>query len=374
MVDVTRNNNSGISNGLASLCHDQSIPSAIVHLLTSYPEWCPRYDEFQRRYANSLCIARQGRVLSPEQFTTELMEITGSVQLSQSAKHQHVELWREAATRNPGISGSPQEWLDVLADFIETCFPRSFDEWLNLADHAFETEGPRDLIHAINELVIHNMQLSIRTGYVALNIEEIASRNPREGFAHIMTWLQRFLALTELAWPTPAEVDNFAALNQFSLSGGSESHRAALAIMLQSHNAYSGLLDQRSRRENPFAFVVRSSLASPLNGSMLQAEIDSFGELTGLRAIELDALRTDDTSRSHGGRVTDRDRQEVLAAIERLKSIFPGSTPTTAALRDALKGRSVGHGKLKIILDERRANGEYDIPSRVVHKKPRVKN
>lgn len=382
--------------GLTPLCHRQWIQSIIVVFLTNYTDWCPRYDEFRRRYANSLCVARLERALPPEEFTDELIKITGTKDLTETARNQHIDVWQEASQRHPGIGGSPRELLEVLTGFVEICFPRTFSEWFDLAQHACDLAGGIDVIQAIMESVIHNMQPSIRSGFVALNIEHMSRHDPTNAFAHCMTWLQRYLAWTELAMPTQAEVDDFAALNGISVSADNEPQRRLMQTMFFSHEVYKGTRRERAIRENPFAFLIRHKLSCLSSDDSLQPQINAKGRLTGLRWIDSERrpesrpVNSENADRkgakgltfdagisthrrlNHDGKVTDGDRQQVREAIEEHRSRNNSQTPGATALRKLLKGHHVCNGKLQLILDEMRDAGKYDIPRRACRKDPSV--
>lgn len=372
------------------LCHVQLVQAILVDLITQYPQWFPRYEGFRQRYAREISNALQKLVVSADRLIDQLVAVTGTPELSESQHKLHNELWSTSTDCNLQIGGGIEDWMPNLVGFVEHCFPRGFQEWLALADRVYDVHETREAMEILTTLVLQVFERAVKEGCVAMNIGDIAAHDPKRAFAICLTLFADVVASSQLSWPTDAEVTDFAAMCQPPLIAMSAAHRTTLALLLQDHPMYCGRREQRANRENPFAFVLRTQMASQPISRGLQPEVNAEGRLTGLRVInrpsqQLATLHIDENTgvtdvedrllaatvpeskvarRNRGGTVTEYDRKIVWDAIKAYKTQHQKKEPGFTELKQALKGRGAGSQKLQAILAELRLAGKYSLPGR----------
>jgi len=303
MVSAVDSSRTPQFDDLGTLCHSQVIQSLLVSLLTSHPELCPRFREFQSAVSSATPCEPAVPVSSGEEFIQQLAESTGASHLPSQVLGNHVELWQQNVQECSGDTQSPQELLSLLTRFIETCFPRTIEAWFELALKANESEDTKEVISEVTKRVVRAISASITAGVVAVDLPGLQKQSSELAFAVAMTILSDFLSWNTTARPTSGEVVDFARSHGVTLLEGDDRQRKQLSTMLLSHPIYYGKRESRLWRENPFSFVVRRELASPPEPILLLPEVDTFGQLVALRVSDLE-------SHPSASSTLDRERQE----------------------------------------------------------------
>lgn len=382
---------------LGTLCHSHVIQALLVGVLTSHPKLCPRFREFRSAVSSGMTYEPNIAVSSGEEFIQQLAESTGASHLPPQVLGNHVELWQQDVGERYGDTPSPQVLLNLLARFIETCFPRTLDEWFALALQANDSEDTKQVINEVTKRVVRALSASIEAHAVAVDLSDIQRDSPELAFAIAMMILSDFLAWNTTARPTLGEVADFARLHGVTLLMDDDRQRMQLSTMLQSHSIYSGKLKSRIRRENPFAHVIRHKLASPTEPILLLPEVDTSGQLVAIRISEPESppstSSTLDWERQKGPRHAAVSKTETIATTSlqdqkpeeckpQARSRSAEATPERVELvRNALAKRRKSHGAeptvrsirsevsmspqtIQKCLDELRTTGEYLTPKR----------
>ena len=385
-------------DNLGTLCHSQIIQASLVNLLITHPEMCPRFAEFQSAASAAALAERSVPGPSAEEFIQELAELMGAKKLPSQVIGNHADLLRHEVLESSRDLRNPQKLLVELAEFINICFPRTFDEWLELSIKAQESEETKQVISEITERVLQAMQSSIEAGVVALDLRDLQRQCPELAFVFCMMILSDFLGLNTIARPTLGEVITFARFHGLSFSEDDDQQRMQLTTMLLFHPIYQGKRESRVRRENPFAFVVRSELASPPDTIPLLPEIDVTGQLISLRvsdaesrpAVNSDVGRPEQAEpdqpavslvgtiitgmppkivaeesppqrRSHCADATPERIETVRQAVSELRTQNRGKEPTLKAVKEKTQ---FGTGAVTKCLDALRETKEYTVPKR----------
>lgn len=375
-------------DNLGTLCHSQIIQALLVNLLTTHPEMCPRFAEFHSAASAAALAERSVPGPSGEEFIQELAELMGAKQLPSQVISNHADLLRYEVQESSGDMWDPQKVLVELTEFMNICFPRTFEEWLELSIKAQEFEETKQVISEITERIIQGLDSSIAAGAVAVDSREIQRLYPELAFAFLMMILSDFLGLNTTARPTLGEVITFARSYGLPLSEDDDQQRMQLTAMLLFHPIYQGKRESRVRRENPFAFVVRSELASPPDTIPLLPEIDVTGQLISLRvsdaesrpAVNSDVGRPEQAEpdqtgmppkivaeesppqrRSHCADATPERIETVRQAVSELRTQNRGKEPTLQAVKEKTQ---FGTGAVTKCLDALRETKEYTVPKR----------
>jgi hypothetical protein len=381
-------------DNLGTLCHSQIIQASLVNLLITHPEMCPRFAEFQSVASAAALAERSVPGPSAEEFIQELAELMGAKKLPSQVISNHSDLLRHGVQGSSRDIRNPQELLVALTDFFNICFPRTYKEWLELSVKARESAETWQVISDITERVLQGMQ----SGVVPVDLWDLQRRTPELAFALCMMILSDFLALNTTARPTLGEVIAFARSCGLSFSEDDDQQRMQLTTMLLFHPVYQGKRESRVRRENPFAFVVRSELASPPDAIPLLPEIDVVGQLIALRVgapERRSALNSDMDRReqarldlseqspeeiiitgmppklvaeesppqrpSHCADATPERIETVRKAVSELRIQNGGKEPTLNAVK---KKTEFGTGAVTKCLDALRETKEYSVPKR----------
>ena len=383
---------------LGTLCHSQLIQALLINLLTTHPELCPRFAEFQSAVSAAALAERSVPASSDEEFIQQLAALIGANQLSSQVIGNHADLWRHGVQGSSRDIRNPQELLVALTDFFNICFPRTFEEWLELSVKARKSAETWQVISEITERVLQGMQSSIEAGVVAVDLRYLQRQCPELAFVFCMMILSDFLGLNTIARPTLGEVITFARSCGLSFSEDDDQQRMQLTSMLLFHTSYQGKRESRVRRENPFAFVVRRELASPPDTIPLLPEIDSTGQLISLRvsdvesrsAVNSDVGRPEQAEpdqpavslvgtiitgmppkivaeesppqrRSHCADATPERIETVRQAVSELRTQNRGKEPTLKAVKEKTQ---FGTGAVTKCLDALRETKEYTVPKR----------
>ena len=383
---------------LGTLCHSQLIQALLINLLTTHPELCPRFAEFQSAVSAAALAERSVPASSDEEFIQQLAALIGANQLSSQVIGNHADLWRHGVQGSSRDIRNPQELLVALTEFFNICFPRTFEEWLELSVKARKSAETWQVISEITERVLQGMQSSIEAGVVAVDLRYLQRQCPELAFVFCMMILSDFLGLNTIARPTLGEVITFARSCGLSFSEDDDQQRMQLTSMLLFHPIYQGKRESRVRRENPFAFVVRSELASPPDTIPLLPEIDVEGHVIALRVSEAERCRSEKpdghppeqlgvahAAAAKAGIIVvgalqspepdepkpQRMSRAAPATPERLKivreaiAVLRKKTPgTQLAIKAIVKEAHMSTGTVQNCLDVLRENGEYEGPKR----------
>ena len=242
MVDFAFTEHEESLNDLTSLCRSQMIQRVIAPLLLQFHVRPERYAEFLRTHSAEILQIYESPEIPPAQWNDQLIEAMGASDLPAESKQQHLMNLQVSIRNNSSLRGTPQQWIRLMAELIEFCMPRGYDEWYQFAQLVFSVEELHADLLMITNAVHFALASSVEARHVAFDIHRLVDNNPVEAFARCMHWVTQFLAYTETAWPKTSEINEFGVSRRRRMEEENASQQAILATFLICDATYQGKL------------------------------------------------------------------------------------------------------------------------------------
>lgn len=184
-----------------------------------------------------------------------------------------------------GFPGTIQQWWTLFAIAMDYVAPQHLGEWEELARIVPVTEATIDSSRAVVSEMVERLKPSIDAGLVSIDLKSVASQDLPRAVALCYYWITRFTALSEVSFPSPTDVRTFAGLCKLDPPPANSIDELNLAVWLQQHPVWSGMLDTHLGAGHPILNVVRNGSKRPSTEFIHLVEIDQNGVMQRLRNI-----------------------------------------------------------------------------------------